>query len=247
MNSPDEPFLSRWSRLKRDGARNEADRAARDNGPAADKDDSARAGRLRDPEPANGAGEPGEGAARRREGLALEEVKSIDIDALHFDSDFKCFMEKGVSDDLRNKALRKLWTSNPIFGHMDGLDDCCEDFSDAVWASPDVKTAYRIGRGFLTDEEVLAAEEFDKPQRRDAVATEQASTTVASTSAGRDLTAGETEGGGGQSDIGSVGVAEPDPAAELAMNGEACNTVMEGDGAKEDTAAPDGTVSGKRA
>ena len=44
------------------------------------------------------------------------------------DSDYSGFLSQGVSEELRNKALRKLFLS-PQFNVVDGLDDYCEDFT----------------------------------------------------------------------------------------------------------------------
>ena len=238
MNRSDEPFLSRWSRLKHEGAHKHPDRALPAGDSEADKGRAA-AGSARTPDATDGTGDARERAARQHGEARLEDVKSIDIDALDFDLDFECFMRKGVPDELRNKALRKLWTSNPIFGHIDGLDDYCEDFSDAAWVSPDFKTAYQIGRGFLSEEEVAAAQVLDKP-RPDAVATGQASATAASTSSAPDRRGNETAGD--HSDVASVEVDQPEPApaAELAMNDT-------DDSAQGHNSAPNGARSVKQA
>jgi hypothetical protein len=44
------------------------------------------------------------------------------IDSLTVDSDFTVFMKPGVSKEVQNMALRKLWRLNPAFGRTDGLD-----------------------------------------------------------------------------------------------------------------------------
>ena len=69
-------------------------------------------------------------------------------------------MDKNVSSADRHKALRKLWVSNPVLANMDGLDDYCEDYTDAAVCLPKglMKTAYQYGRGFLNDDEVAAWE-----------------------------------------------------------------------------------------
>ncbi|MEO1543639.1 MAG: DUF3306 domain-containing protein, partial [Pseudomonadota bacterium] len=93
------------------------------------------------------------------------DAESIDFEALDFDSDYERFMDSGVNDETRNKALRKLWVSNPILANMDGLDDYCEDYTDAAVCLPKgmMKTAYQFGRGFLNDEEVAEWEALGKP------------------------------------------------------------------------------------
>ena len=51
-----------------------------------------------------------------------------DIDTLSEDSDFSGFMSPGVSDELRNLALRKLFHA-PVFNIRDGLDEYDEDYT----------------------------------------------------------------------------------------------------------------------
>lgn len=51
-----------------------------------------------------------------------------DIDSLHEGSDFSQFMSSGVSDRLRNLALKKMFQA-PEFNIRDGLDDFDEDYT----------------------------------------------------------------------------------------------------------------------
>lgn len=144
--SRDDTFLQRWSRRKVEAA----GRKDHKHPPAAD------------------AVAPGNPAAAEPHGDRTAEdgpldLSKIDISKLDRDSDYTVFMQKGVPEDMRNEALRKLWTSDPIFSVIDGLDDYCEDFTDAACVTPDLKTAYRIGRGFLSDEEVAEWERLGKP------------------------------------------------------------------------------------
>ena len=70
---------------------------------------------------------------------AIEEVDAVDkpvltdadmpdIESLNEDSDFSGFMSAGVSDELRNLALRKLFKA-PVFNIRDGLDEYDEDYT----------------------------------------------------------------------------------------------------------------------
>jgi hypothetical protein len=93
----DEGFLSRWSRLKRGepaSAPKTADRAepsaSPDTPPVASADDVAQA----------------DAPTIRPEDLP-------NIDELTAESDFKAFLQKGVPEELRRLALRKLWTADP--------------------------------------------------------------------------------------------------------------------------------------
>ena len=88
------------------------------------------------------------------EELDLEELENIDIEALDYDADFTKFMQAGVPERLRQRALRRLWGSNPILANVDGLNDYDEDYTDAALAVDVLKTAWKVGQGYLTDEEV---------------------------------------------------------------------------------------------
>jgi hypothetical protein len=58
----------------------------------------------------------------------LTDADMPDIETLNEDSDFSGFMSSGVSDDLRNLALRKLFKA-PVFNIRDGLDEYDEDYT----------------------------------------------------------------------------------------------------------------------
>jgi len=58
----------------------------------------------------------------------LTDADMPDIESLNEDSDFSGFMSSGVSDDLRNLALRKLFKA-PVFNIRDGLDEYDEDYT----------------------------------------------------------------------------------------------------------------------
>ena len=117
-----EAFLARWSRRKR----------GLDAEPAA----------APDPKPDVRASAP---SAQENDAFA-----DFDFDSLNFTSDYKRFMASAVPDQVRSKALRKLWTSTDIIARADELDDYLEDFREEAMALPAelVRSAYRIGRGF---------------------------------------------------------------------------------------------------
>ena len=58
----------------------------------------------------------------------LTDADMPDIASLNEDSDFSGFMSAGVSDKLRNLALRKLFKA-PVFNIRDGLDEYDEDYT----------------------------------------------------------------------------------------------------------------------
>lgn len=82
-----------------------------------------------------------------------EELGLPPIESLGEGSDFKGFMAKEVPARLRNRALRKLWVSNPVLANLDGLVDYGEDFTDAAMVVENMATAYRVGSGYKRPEE----------------------------------------------------------------------------------------------
>lgn len=80
-----------------------------------------------------------------------------DVETLDADSDFTAFLGENVPQDLAKMALRKLWRSDPVLANLDGLNDYDDDFSKVGMVSEAVKTAYQVGKGFLTDEDDVEA------------------------------------------------------------------------------------------
>ncbi|NCF38013.1 MAG: DUF3306 domain-containing protein [Gammaproteobacteria bacterium] len=72
--------------------------------------------------------EPSAPAAETETGPLLTDADMPDIESLDEGSDFSGFMSEGVSDELRNLALRKLFRA-PVFNIRDGLDEYDEDYT----------------------------------------------------------------------------------------------------------------------
>ena len=96
----------------------------------------------------------------------LKKLGLPDPDTLGEGDDFSAFLKKGVPEFLKNRALRRLWLSNPALANLDGLLDYGEDFTDAAKVPAVVTTAYRVGRGFLRD---IAPDAPQAEDQRDAV------------------------------------------------------------------------------
>lgn len=185
--SDDEGFLARWSRRKRataDGKVVPAEPAiAPATATATAVDDPAGQGpaattAAEDPGRQQGQRQPsarddGQGRGALKRVLTEADFADVDFAALDFRSDYSRFMQPGVPDAIRNKALRQLWASDPIMANMDGLHDYWEDYTDAAVAVPagTLKTAYRIGKGFLSDDEVAQWDALGKPAAVPPVAT----------------------------------------------------------------------------
>lgn len=179
MHDDGENFLARWSRRKRTQvdkpqAVDEASLSLGEQGAAQTAEKSVEIANLAEPGAAHqvdGTHALSADAADETAPTSATEAKNIelaktDFEALDFQSDYHQFMDGDVNDDLRNKALRKLWVSNPVLANIDGLDDYCEDYTDAAVCLPKgvMKTAYQFGRGFLDDDEVAAWEALGKPE-----------------------------------------------------------------------------------
>jgi hypothetical protein len=106
----EEGFFSRWSRRKQGLEAPEADKAPAPNAPAA----------------AQGADAPAAAPADAAPPQALPTLQ--DAQALTPESDFQPFMQGGVGAEVRNAALKKLFT-DPHFNVMDGLDIYIEDYN----------------------------------------------------------------------------------------------------------------------
>lgn len=148
----DEPFLSRWSRLKR----KEAEVLAPVSVPAP----------VPAPEPLPAVDDAARPAADPAEPIAQDALEDLPpVESLTADSDFTPFLRAGVPEDLHRQALRKLWASDPVFANDDGLKDYAGDYTGLFSGSGVVKTAYRVGKGFLDalDEQAVPAEDSALP------------------------------------------------------------------------------------
>lgn len=142
----DEGFLLRWSRRKRAAAGDRSDappEAAADNAEPAEIADDPLS--TQDAEATEQGGETDEAVPA--------ELADVDIDALDYDSDYTRFLGEGVPEALKRRALRQLWRSNPILANVDGLNDYDDDFTDAAMVVDVLKTAHKVGRGYLTDDD----------------------------------------------------------------------------------------------
>ncbi|CBS85998.1 DUF3306 domain-containing protein [Azospirillum lipoferum] len=135
-----EAFLSRWSRLKRTAVKPEPE--AVEIAPPVEE-----AAAL----PIAVADElPADAALPDADGEADDPLKDLPpIEELTGESDFTPFLRAEVPEDLHRQALRKLWTSDPIYANDDGLKDYADDYASLFTGNVPVKTLYRVGEGFL--------------------------------------------------------------------------------------------------
>ncbi len=187
MADEDDGFLSRWARRKQ--AVREAEAApAPDAPPAADT-------------AADTAAAEGPADDSQRRPLTPEEVAELpDPDSLEPGSDFKVFLREGVPEELRRRALRRLWRSNPVFGVLDGLNDYDLDYTDAATVVANLRTVFQVGKGV-----VLPEEEADP---------EHGAQTDAEDRAPADPPAAEDEAPSGDGGLAEASASTPAPAAD---------------------------------
>jgi hypothetical protein len=145
-------FLQRWSQRKTD--------AAAPTGPQSPIE-SAGLEAKEAVQPHATDGEVTDGAESSDE--AAPPVTEADLENLTYQSDYTKFMGKHVPEAIRRRALHQLWRSDPILANLDGLCDYDDDFTDAALAVKVLKTAHKVGQGYLTDEEVAANRARGKP------------------------------------------------------------------------------------
>jgi hypothetical protein len=137
----DQGFLARWSRRKqaaRQAEREQEPEHRAPQGPARTADAEAA-------QPPDAAGPA----------AALPDPATLDAS-----SDFSVFLGRDVPIETHRAALRRLWRADPFYNRHDGLSDYMEDFTDQARAVKGLRTAYRVGRGFLKQ----AGEAKDHPE-----------------------------------------------------------------------------------
>ena len=123
----DKGFLSRWSDRKLKGP---------DDNPLADAAEGAE-------------GAPGEDEF---EGKPDDEILSIlelpDPETLKLGDTVEKFMDGRVPERIRARALRAFWKTNPVLANIDGLDEYCDDYTDAAMVIENLQTIYEVGKGY---------------------------------------------------------------------------------------------------
>ena len=153
MVEEDKPFLSRWSKRKQAALTEDAEGEPRE--------DSA---------PDEQAGGQADGQNEGPPPLTEEEVAALpDPDTLEEGADFKIFMRRGVPETLKRRALRRLWSVNPIYNFRDGLNDYDLDYTDAATVVKNLQSLYQVGKGMVLPEETedTRAQEEGEAQEED--------------------------------------------------------------------------------
>lgn len=168
----EDPFLSRWSRLKKSA------KAAPAAAEAAPRDEARPAAAVAPADPPPSAGD-----GAKREPAPLPPVESLTPE-----SDFTPFMGTSVDESLRRQALKTLF-QDPRHNVMDGLDTYIADYSQPDplpdgWLEKMGQMAHLGDRPARLEAERKAAEEAQTaaaetaPEEGNALPNEQPATTA---------------------------------------------------------------------
>ena len=146
----DEPFLARWARIKRDQTQAAAPAAEMSASSGLELANTGIDEHLQPKMPEEARAEPG-----LPNSTAPAPLPSLDN--LTPQSDFSPFMAKNVDTQLRNQAMKKLFT-DPHYNVMDGLDIYIDDYSIERPLSIEVIRQMSISKtlGLFDDEEKSA-------------------------------------------------------------------------------------------
>tara|TARA_E500000178_G_scaffold19459_1_gene18338 strand:- start:326 stop:985 length:660 start_codon:yes stop_codon:yes gene_type:complete len=88
------------------------------------------------------------------EGKSDEEILSIlelpEPDTLKLGDTVEKFMDGRVPERIRARALRAFWKTNPLLANIDGLDEYCDDYTDAAMVVENLQTIYEVGKGYAS-------------------------------------------------------------------------------------------------
>ena len=116
-----ENFVARWSRLKRDTAKEQTEADAARSNAQPDDADAIAANQGTEGAPA-AAGEPPK--------VAFDPATLPPIESITADSDIRAFLQSGVPADLTKAALRRVWTTDPAIRDFIGIAENQWDFTD---------------------------------------------------------------------------------------------------------------------
>lgn len=127
-------------------------------------------------------------AGIEEEALTAEQQKIVAdlpaIETLTKDSDFTPFLNDGVPEFIKRRALRVLWRSDPSFGFRDGLNEYDQDFNVIHKIIDSLTGNYQVGRGHLSEKELQdmmpeeARRAFDEEETEEEIADDDAADEV---------------------------------------------------------------------
>lgn len=168
MNERDSSFLSRWSRRKAQGREGVASPDKAGPAPPQPAVTDAAASAL----PARPATQPPPAQTDTEPAVAPAAPTLADVAALSAQSDYSRFVAEGVTAEVKNAALKKLFTA-PHFNIMDGLDTYIDDYGkpDPLPAGMLRKMAQSQLLGLFADEDRAKAAGGPRPETAAAPAT----------------------------------------------------------------------------
>lgn len=173
-------FLSRWAERKREASERQR------HDPPADPEKAAEASGAE-------AGAAGEDSPAEPQESDFDPKDLPDIETLDRGSDFSVFMHEKVPEALRRRALRRLWRVDPVFAHLDGMNDYDEDYTDAALVVEGLKTVYQVGKGMLVEEPDEADPALDEASGDEASGDEASGNETSATASADEAAAGEPD------------------------------------------------------
>lgn len=124
--------------------------------------------------------------SRKSDEEILNELDLPDPDSMVEGDDFSAFLKSAVPERIRLRALRRLWTTNPVLANLDGLIEYGEDFTDAATVLENLQTAYRVGEGMARHvmamaEQAQAEQDGTAPDEPESVTAESETEEMAKT------------------------------------------------------------------
>ena len=142
----DESFISRWSKKKASEKNNiiSSDKGVDDDKELSVQNESPK----QELETTNDESKYDE----LNDDQLLEEFNLPNPDKIKKEKGLDLFFKDGIPDRLRQIALRRVWKLNPIIRFADAeINDYHEDFTDAATVVEGMQTAYKVGKGYLSD------------------------------------------------------------------------------------------------
>ncbi len=166
MAEEDEGFISRWSKRKTDIRSGKSEEDVQQTAALAPEIDTQfdADGNAITSVVSNEDSQP--------EMLEEADFEDVDFNELDKSSDYTRFIKANVPAAIQKRALRKLWASDSVFEVLDGMNDYDEDFTGNGLAGKIFKTAHKVGRGFITDEDDAPADDDTKEEVDEEISTE---------------------------------------------------------------------------
>jgi hypothetical protein len=130
----EEGFARRWSRLKHQARESPPQEAPPPDLPAT--------------VPA-ADGPPPEAEEKKKEEKPFDPADLPPVESLTKESDYSLFMRPEVPEELRRKALRQLWATDPVLSAPDLFDMHNLDYNAVPTFPEGVQTLYRVGQGMF--------------------------------------------------------------------------------------------------